>query len=102
MTHRSGTYTLYITPDAGATGTVSLQVLGSNITTSTVVNGLPTELTIPSSAPGKRMAITLSTSAGTAVSLLGITGAVGGDLALYDPDGVLVATGTAIPLYPSR
>ncbi|MEY9859307.1 hypothetical protein ABH935_004935 [Catenulispora sp. GAS73] len=96
----TGTYTLYISPDASATGTVSLQVIGSYVTASAGVNGLPVALTIPTSTPGKIMAVTLSGTAGSTISVEGITGAVGGSLSMYDPQGALAATGTAIPLYP--
>jgi nitrous oxide reductase accessory protein NosL len=96
----TGTYTLYFTPSAGATGTITFQVIGSFVTASTGVNGLPTSVTIPSSTPGKIMAITFSGSAGSAVSMLGITGAIGGTLAVYDPDGLKIASGIAVPLYP--
>ena len=96
----TGTYTIEINPDANATGSVSLQVIGSFVTASAGVNGLPAALDIPSSTPGKIMAITFSGTAGSAISVLGITGPVGGSLAMYDPDGAQTATGTAIPDYP--
>jgi hypothetical protein len=95
----TGTYTLYITPDPDATGNVTFQIISSYINASTGVNGIPTVLNIPSSTPGKIMAIMFSSNAGSSVSMLGITGFVGGTLAMYDPDGIQVATGIAIPYF---
>ncbi len=96
----TGTYTLVITPDAGSSGTISFQILGSYVAGSTSVNGVPVDLTIPSSAPGKIMKLTFSATAGTSLSVVGITFDIGGDLTLLDPDGVRIATGVALPLIP--
>ena len=94
----TGTYTLVINPDATATGDFSLQVFGSYVTGSATVNGAPTALLVPPSAPGKIMAITFSGTAGSVVGMEGITGTVGGVLAMDDPDGAQIASGVAIPL----
>jgi subtilisin family serine protease len=94
----TGTYTLVINPDATATGDFSLQVFGSYVTGGATVNGAPTALLVPPSAPGKIMAITFSGTAGSVVGMEGITGTVGGVLAMDDPDGAQIASGVAIPL----
>ena len=95
-----GTYTLAVVPDAGASGDLSVQVLGSYVTSATAVDDPDVTMDIPFTAPGKIMKLTFPADAGTAVSVVGVTYAVGGSLTLLDPDGVRIAAGFAVPLIP--
>ncbi|BAJ33254.1 MULTISPECIES: hypothetical protein [Kitasatospora] len=93
----TGRYTLLITPSADAVGPVGIQLYGSTINAGLGVDGLPIQLDIPVTTPGKAMRLGFTATAGSAVSLLGITGATGGTLTLYDPHGVRTAVGVAVP-----
>jgi hypothetical protein len=89
----TGTYTLYIVPGGWQKGTFNLQVLSQSVTASLTVGGAAVPITIPSTAPGRQVAVSIPEFAGDAITVSN-TGSTlnctGDTVSLVGPDGQIV------------
>lgn len=87
----TGTYTVYVDPDPGSSGSVSLQVMTPGTVTATV-NAPAVTATIPAATPGQEIEATFTGTAGTSIYING-TNDMDLTVVLDDPTGGEISQG---------